>query len=635
MATIKAQFGALNTEADPNVLPSGTADISLNVVRNGSQIEGRAGFDIFYTPDVEGPAESILNLFVAKFADGTIYLVAKRTDGFLYQVQRYPTDAGVWTKIINKQSETGRHSLSDRGWFFMWANRVYYFDSVGGTKWWPTGTYKAGLGMPPRPGIARASGGGKEGIYHVYAAMKNALTNEIGQVSPPAAATDTFLSATGEEPPQIGGALYITNWSTVKASTDYEYDSIIFYCTKGDTEYVALGTGMPVYSQVAYEDTISPVTGSTPGLATPDHVLASRMPFTNAGGEPPASKIGCCNGSRAVYLGLATAGRCEYSLPRWPLAVPRQVTYAGGTNLSTFYPRPWEGVLLSGFDGPAMAVGSVGESFIVFTGNSTWRLSPTPEGRLHPTVVNRTIGCLSGGGAVTALSGVHALGNAAWTLTHQQEQVNLAYQNFTPTLVAIPVANRQYTVGGYYSYKRQIWMAVKTATGTDILIWDEALRGLASIFRPANLTTVRVTAMVEYSTPAQGPIMLLALSDGKILSWPGAAYNDNGTGYACQWRGYFGQERRDRTEYLIRLDTHMRANASGITIGMTPMMTANEANASEVTKTVAAAALVDQSAVEYARTQGSMYRVSITSVSGAAGWSIAEMVFHTEIKQSA
>lgn len=634
MATIKAEFGVLNTELDPNVLPSGTADISLNVVRNGPQIQGRYGFTAFYTPDPEN-SESILNLFVASFADGTIYLLSKRNDGYLYQRKLYPVDAVAWTKITAKWPG-GVHSTSDRGWFFMWADRAYYFDSVGGTKWCPSGTYKAGLGMPQRPGTWRASGGGKEGIYHVYAAQKNTLTNEIGQVSPPAAAIDTFLSATLNAPPDdIGGALYITNWSTVKSDTDHEYDSIVFYCTKGDTEYVALGTGIPAYSQIAYEDTISPVSGGTPGLATPDHVLASRMPFSNAGGEPPASRIGCCNGSRAVYFGLSTAGRCEFSLPGWPLAVPRQVTYTGGVNSSTFYPRPWQGVLLSGFAGAVTAAGNVGESFIVYTANSTWRLSSGPDGRLHSSIVSGAVGCMSEGGVVSTPSGVHAMGNSAWTITHQQGQINLAYRNFTPTLNAIALINRPYTVGAYYSYKKQVWMAVKTAAGVDILIWDEALRGIVSVFRPASLIGQRVTAMVEYSAKNQTPVMLVATLDGQILKWPGTGYTDDGTGYECQWRGYFGQERRDRTEYLRRLDTHMRANPSGITIGVTPMMTANEANASEVTKTVAAAALVDQSAIEYGRTQGSMYRVSITSAAGAAGWAIAEMVFHTEIKQSA
>ena len=746
MATIKAQFGVLVSELDPNGQPSGTADTVLNVVRTGQTLEGRKGFDEF---DAAGTTP-ILNLACAHFANGETYVVKKLNTGILWYMKTYPA-AGNWTQIADKFSG---HSTTDRGWFYFWADRLYYFDSKGGTKWGPndSGTmtaWKAGLAATVRPEVAAAAGGGKEGVYHVYAATKNSKTNEISQVSQPAAGISTWLSQTATGGTGVGGAWYCTNWSAVKADTNYEYDTVVFYSTKGDTEFIALGAGAFCYSQLAYVDTENPVTGGTPGGATPDHVLASRFPFTNAGGAPPAARIGHCNGSRAVYLGVYTDGaaslasgtgtaavtvtarylgpggtdisltmttgggalsvsvtgqdivvtlamagstanavaaaintaagsfvtatgggtgtvvaitktylsaaalssssnRCEYSLPRWPTMVPRQVVYHGGTNLSTFYPRPWEGLLNTGFGGAVKAAGHVGETFVVYTETSTWWLQPSPDGRLHPKMANPSIGCLSEGGAVSADSGVHAIGNGEWTLTHQQESVSLSHLVFGPTLDAILAANRSSTVGAYYAVRDEVWMACKTGTtptfGTDILIWSERHKGIVSIFRPANLNGSYVTALCVYSTPTQQPIMLAALADGRILKWPGTAYTDAyaaaaGTdkfvGYACQWRGYFAQERRDKTEYLRRMDLHMRTNAGGITIGVTGMMTANEANASEETMTVTEAQLVSQSGMYFNRTVGSMYRVNITSTAGNAGWSAAELILHTTVQPSA
>ena len=141
MPLLRTQFGGLNSDQFPNRLPEGAADKMLNVTLDKGDLKKRSGF-AEYEDDVTGSADGVLNIFVARFANADVYVVCKCDDGKLWQRRVYASAASSFTEIATEVT----HNANDRGWFFMWADRLHYFDRAGGSRWHPdhlTGDSKA------------------------------------------------------------------------------------------------------------------------------------------------------------------------------------------------------------------------------------------------------------------------------------------------------------------------------------------------------------------------------------------------------------------------------------------------------------------------------------------------------------
>ncbi len=313
MPELKTQFRGLNTVQHPDRLPSGTADVVLNVtVRNGT-IQKRGGFAEL-EGDVTGSADGVLNAYVAHFGNGDVYLVCKCDDGGLWQRKLYPTDAESFTEI----SAGWTHNSSDPGWFYMHADRMYYSDRGGASKWHPdvnSGTaYKAGLRRPSSgPSISSVGGGEKHGRYHVHMAYRNSITGEEGVIGAPQTGASMPLVCRIETPDTRSG-IAIGRWTTIQAQdTGYEWYEAIFYCTKGNTEYISLGPGAELFSYKCYEDVVAKKTQGSVGLNKADDVLDAHLYAKNSGGEPPPSRFGCFDGRQAVYGGIYAGANASYT----------------------------------------------------------------------------------------------------------------------------------------------------------------------------------------------------------------------------------------------------------------------------------------------------------------------------------
>ena len=624
MAKLKAQFRPIQEELPASNSPDGICLDTLNTVTDGNSVlGGRKGFDAF---DLNtGTKGEILNMFVATFANGTVYVVTKRVDGKLYHWEVYPDPApavSAWT-LIKNQWTNNLHSTADRGWFFMWADRMYYFDRIGGTKWdgtsassTGTGVYKAGLSHNTSPLIAPAVGGGKEGHYHLTHTQYNQKTGEESAMSGFQSGGDAFTRLSGAY-----GGLNILNWkgyagdySIADNAADqlFEANAIRLYCTLGNTERIGLGAGNEQFSYITYleMEVLKSIAGATYApIYKSDAIMQTRPRLTNEGGQPPGARYGCWNGSRAVYLdvypkdhtklrnvfgaGSIATGVLMYSKARFPCMVPQTILYditAGGDPDDRNYMVPLGGSneIATDIAGSITGCCSIGSSFVIFTNSSTYSMSPNA---MHPRVVDPIHGAIGFGPVVSTGSAVHAIGKDSWLRISREGVQNVAYEAFTPTMAAIPSTGITATVGGHYSHRGEVWFAVAKTGGTAakaqrILIWDEGLGGLVSKFDPGNLGTAGVSAMIELSHPKQTPVMLVALDTGVILKWPGTNYTDAATdggsavAYACNWRGLFGQSKRGDRLKMSKIRTSMELTpAAGVTLRVAGIQNAAQAAA--------------------------------------------------------
>ncbi len=309
MAERRTKLRGLNTELSPNRLPSGTADVALNVTLRNGDLQKRAGFAVLEDDVKQDGGSGILNMYVARFADGDVYVICK-IGATLYQ-RRVHNAGGAASTDFSAISGGQTHSSTSRGWWYFWDDAVFFSDSVGGTKWNPgrnSGVaYKAGLPRPTTgPTPAQAKGGEKDGFYRTYVAYRLDRTHEEGVVSGPNA---TAVQCELNDPDDFSG-LTITNWSTIKAAQSaWEWDNAVFYTTKGDTDYTDKGAGFEIVSHIAYEDAVVLKTQTAnAGLNKADSVLRMRKRFDNAGGEPPGASAGCYDGETAVYGGTVEPG---------------------------------------------------------------------------------------------------------------------------------------------------------------------------------------------------------------------------------------------------------------------------------------------------------------------------------------
>ena len=118
MSVIQRPFGGLLTDPDPIQVPSGSADIALNVTVRDGKLAKRHGF-AEWEDNVTGGAD-VLFLDVVHYADGSAFVIAKLDDGKLYQRR---SSASSFTQL------SAGHSTTAVGWSFFWCNRWFYIDS--------------------------------------------------------------------------------------------------------------------------------------------------------------------------------------------------------------------------------------------------------------------------------------------------------------------------------------------------------------------------------------------------------------------------------------------------------------------------------------------------------------------------
>jgi hypothetical protein len=662
MAKLKATFRGINTDLYGNATPDGSCLDTLNTVIDGnSTLSGRIGFDVW--DNNTGNKGNILNMFVCEFANRVTYLVTKRTDGKLYHWQVYPTAASSWTEIDNLYDE---HSVTERGFFYFWANRLYYFDSVGGTKWDGTNVYRAGIESSVSPAMGDAPGGAMEGYYHLTSAKVNTRTGEESSFTEVQSAGVTTRASAGK------GGLALSNWSGASAGIidntndlEFEWDAVRFYRTMGNTELLGFasgGSGVEMFSYLLYEEDLIFKTEASPTIYRSDEAVARSRQPTNRGGVPPGAKFGCFNGSQAIYLHvfpksrdniLLKDGRTEfpelmmYSVPGYPASVPQVQEYnlAGKPDRKYFLPRPWTGVVPNGVAGAITGCASLGSRFFIFTATQTYQARPSGTGRMRPILLDPAHGALGVNAVVQTPRSVHALGKESWLRITGNGFSNVARFRFEDVIDTItdPTGGADMpTVGGYYAHRDEVWFAVAKSGGTAgkaqrVMLYDDAKQELVSIFDPTNLSTAGITAMCELTTPVQTPIMLVALDDGRILSWPGSQYQDAVTGgddlsYACSWQGLYGQKNRAYHNQLAYLDVHMAdVPAAGITLGVSGHRSASRVgNDALVTKTIPVTKqnLTDSIGAEFdPRTDGNIFEIKFSSTTEqGAQWKVGDMI---------
>ena len=624
---IKGQFGPINSDLDVHDLPSGTCRTCLNTDLDGNTLKGRIGFDYY---NIVPNSRTILNSFTCTFANGNTYFVVKATTGSLYYLQI----GGSWGTINDKWSG---HNTGDRGWFFFHGDRLYYFDSDGGTKWHPVdGTWKAGIGMPTVKAFlsipGAPSGGSKDGFYFATSAGRNSVTGEIGM------AADLYNSKGAINGGiNIGSGAATGSTPPMPSTVNYEWDELWMFCSSGQANDYNYN-----WRDLALEKVGTTAPGNDVPLLGDNGHRQLDEPCHNAGGEPPGATIGAYNGNRAVYGGVSDSEIIWYSLPGQPTMVPKEYIYDTVNSKIKVRPRPWEGKLAFGINGKPTAISAVGERFVVYTETQTFWLVPMGDGRLRAVLADSAHGASALGAVVQTPNGTYALGVNSLTLASQRGVTNLARYRFRTILEDIPSAYIHLAVGGYSAHRGEVWFAVPKSGATvanRVLIFDEERGTLTGIWEPANLESLGIVAINELTTTKAEPIMLLTRSDGVILSWPNSTYTDD-TGdavtvdYATNWTGYFAVENRANDLFLNRITAHMRANAGGLTATIAGYRTATEADVTEGTFEIPT---TSANTAEHLQTEfdpnldGNLFYVKFDSTTDQdPNWGIAELILDLE-----
>jgi len=652
MATIRAQFGGLNTDLFPTRLPSGTADVCTNVDLQNGELAKRAGFSMF-EDDVKGDATGVLNLYVAQFGDGDVYVVAKVANGTqntqLYYRKVTATAASAFSAI----SSGATHNSADPGWFFTWRDRMHYFDRGGGSRWNPdvnSGTaYKAGIGRPTVGLLATAAADGeKDGQYRYVFTRQNSVTGEESQATEPNAAAIECRIATDTGGIAITDGTGAGKWDTEKAAgSEYEWDTAALYCSTGNTEIITMGAVSEECFPHRYyiDSTLAKTTAGSPGMNKADHVHTTDGMLTNAGGEPPAAAIGCVLPTQqAVYGNIyvsatLVAGKLMYSLSGFPTMVPQRVTYTQGGDSQSFMPRPWEGVCNAAIEGPMTCMAATGPRAFLFTPTATYMFIRASDGRPFPVPVHAGKGTASALGAVGTPHGVFALGYRSLLRLREGGARDIAEGQWQTLLEDIPAAYTNVVAAGYYSYRNEVWFAVVKSGGTVakrilVLSIDD---GRLSVYEPAGLATAEgITCLRELAYTGAEPTMLLGTNTGRILQYPSTTARDeklDGTygDYACQWRGYVGQEGSIRERRLLRMLVRSESNVTGrIRIGFRTMRTSDE-TVTQREYTLTKDKALERIAVDPVVVQGHFWQIDITSGAANTGqWKLREALFEIE-----
>jgi hypothetical protein len=503
MPTLHSTFQGLNTDVDMNRLPSGTADLAVNVDLAVGALAKRAGFSE-WDASVSGGDSAVLGLFQMGFATGDYYVIAKCADGKLYQRNTYPTDAAAFTVVTSVWA----HVVDEGGWGYGWADRFHYVDSGGASRWHPTNplftkALKDGLPRPVAPTAIPSSPGAKEGMYHFHYAFRNSKTLEEGAVSTPSGLVECHIDN------DQGAAAVIMS---VLPRLAYECDQHVIYSTMGHTEYIDdAETPAECFSFVAYEEVVLTYPANPQGGAhKADHVLDHTLRFTNAGGEPPAAPIGCFTGSRAVYAGNTgvTGSQPElirYSIPGMPTMVPQnqhylRTTIQGAEDSRTVYPKPYLAEIKVP-SGTIVAMAYGGGVVGAFSETEAFRILTQNDGQMYMASAKVAVSVSSAKAAVGSKDGVHCVGYGNWLFMTHENSHDLAKDRFAELLKQTPDPSK--TVTGYYSYADQVWAAVVPVGGTlaqRILVWDRTVgRGGAMVAYDLACLGTRAARTTEFA----------------------------------------------------------------------------------------------------------------------------------------
>ena len=644
MPTLRTSFGGLLTDLPANRIPSGSADIALNVTVDGGRLQKRSGFAEL--EDAVSSTTGVIFLDTATFANGDVYIIVKLSNGKLYRRKVYPTDAGSFSQITTSTT----HNSGDIGWSFMYADRWHYFDRGGGSRWNPdvnSGTaYKAGLPRPstgPLPLAAKS--GGMEGYYQIYYTYRNSSTREESAPSGTHSEFSTWAST------EYGGALISNSNSIVGANTTYEWDRIVYYSSFGSTEYLGAGSGYANPTYRAYEAKEVAKAGGTHSLVRGDAALPTDKPLPFAGGEPPGAKVGCFNERYGIYGQVydgtsLVPGVMRFSIPGYPTMVPKRQDYSG----RIVDPNPWVGETLTACKGPMTGIHYGGGTTALFTPTSAYQIGSMSDARLYARKISDSRGCVTEGAAVGTPSGIHSLGVKSWLLITSQSVQDIAQYRFSTTLADIPAASLDKTRAGYYSYADQVWVAVVKSGGTvakRILVYDAGSGsvignkpiGALVVFEPVGLgTSEGIAAMTELSVPNAEPKMLLGTSTGRILSYPDTTAQDgpvaSKSNYACQWRGYFGQESISRQQRLDSVEVHTGSNAANnVSVKARGLRTGSFAGATQAGENIVANNNLQQFKIAFDRQDARMFQLDITSANTVASqWDITDVVYKINVQ---
>lgn len=584
-------FGGLLTDLSPVHTPSGSADVALNVtVRNGD-LQKRGGF-VEWEDDAKQDGSGITWMGMARFIDGSVYVVVKIGTA-LYRRQVGTSD---FVAISGGQT----HNATDTGWGFMYADRFHYFDRVGGTRWNPVandGTaYKAGI-TRPTAGVTYLPtvGGGKDGRYFFAFTYRNSVTREEGPMCSLSSISTHDIESDDK------GAISISDWNGTgkinaanNADNVYDWDEVCFYSTLGNTEYIDLGTGHETPSYKLYLDAVHTAShdglGGLPSFGKADHVLDRRQGVTNAGGLPPGAQIGMIaptvHGPQGVYGRVYVddtlrGDSVQFSLPGYPTMVPREQTYSAHNK--TVIPIPWVGEVRGAMVGQLTAMASGGGTACAFTPTASYRMA-SQNGRIVPAMIHPSKGAAGQNCVCGTPYGVEAMGYLTWLTVGSDGISDRAERRFSTTLDDIPLTQTGSAVLAYYSFHNQVWAAVAKSGSTynkRILVYDIPQESL-TIFEPACLgATESITAMCELSYTDANPTMLVATNKGRILQYPSGARDQNADGsyadYACQWRGYYGQERVGYRQRIVGFDVLCGSNVKdNVTLGFRRMLAPDE-----------------------------------------------------------
>ena len=500
--TIRTQFGGLSVDEPINRLKSGMAREARNVILEGSQLQGRYGFDEYCKKSV-GSSKGILNMEVWQCAQGAsnageMYILLKATDGKVYYSQIWTGSAAAaitaWTAITTQWT----HSSTQRGSFFVAEDRVYYFDSAGGSKWHPTGynkpssvfgdtpvfsgslaavacakeAWKAGIICTGGMVFGNAGTGGKEGFYRTANVLKNSKTKAMSTYSTPGPtnAEETRISA-AEGALATAAASVWTTFRDTAADKKYEWDTYVGLCTMGSTEkkLTAQSPSHQLFVDVEVARNSTTANGGGVSMSKADAVLqylSKGRPFPNSGGIPPACLHAVWNGTRALYANtydtsaVFVPGEIAFSLPGQPAMVPGEQTYTVGVDVTTISPSPWTGFINVAVGGRVRGLGYIGQRFLIFTELDTYWVAPVADGRLTPVRSDARMGCASDAGSCVTAHGCHALGFDTWLQVTPQGARDAARFQFKNLLLEIPTAYVDDSVVAPFPYRSEVWAAV-------------------------------------------------------------------------------------------------------------------------------------------------------------------------------
>lgn len=622
---LRTTFGGVNTDLPPGRTVSGTADVGLNVVVERGILQKRYGFDQFQA-NVTGSADAIKNLFVATFAGGDTYVIAK-AGGKLWHRK---TNANSFTEITGGYT----HHATDPGWGFMWKDYFHYCDRSGMTRWNPdkytSVAKKAGV---PQPGTAlvcsttsAAPPWYKSGSYKATYGYKNSETEEEGVVA---------VLSNGVTCDSSGTILTVdsTTWDAVQASSERDtyanVDQAQFYTTNGAGDL-----------RRAYKEILITVVTNITQLAKPDVQKSLNDFYRNDGGEPPFAAVGCFTGNQQAIYGniyesaTLVPGRLAFSKVGFPCMVPKKVDISVDAGKIDYYePFPWEGKNNNAIAGQTLNIAYGGGQCYLFTPTHTYRL---PDGGYVTPVL---IDPVHGADGTMAMCGtrdsVHAINNGTWNRLYGGIK-DVAQDRFATLLAQTPAAYRSLTVMAYRSDANQVWAAVTKSTGTAptrILVLDIDQDAMTYFDLAGLAAGESITAMCEYAYSGAVPTMLVGTSAGRILQYTSASTGDDNaagtaTHFATQWRGYYAQERIFADQKISRLDVHCGDNcAANVQIGIRPMKASGGGETvTQQTATLSKSNKVEPVAMDLTRTTGCFFQVEFSTTSAVTSrWTIHDL----------